>query len=350
MGDDPQPPPQRELHLRSAHTITPGRVRWLWEGRIPVGEMTLLVGRGGVGKSTLIATLVAWITTGTMKGEHLGAPHDVLYVVNEDSLKYTVVPRLIAAGADLSRVHFAHITEGLESDRVSFPLDCERIKEAAVHYGAAAVVFDPLSSNLTAKKNDQDDMRRVMERLRRTVEASGAAGIGLAHTRKAMSTNLMDAIMGSSELGNVTRSVMGVMADPDEEGTIVLSQEKNNLGRLDVPSYRYRIRTCYLADGLEPIETGQIEWLGKTDQTVSGMLADGAASPFTTKHAVGEAEEFIRAYLTAEGGEALRGEVILAGQKDGHSRPTLDRAARRLKIASRASGKGASKLWCLLAF
>ena len=43
-------------------------VRWLWEDKIPLGEITLLAGREGLGKSTIAYTLAAWITQGTMKG------------------------------------------------------------------------------------------------------------------------------------------------------------------------------------------------------------------------------------------------------------------------------------------
>jgi energy-coupling factor transporter ATP-binding protein EcfA2 len=349
VTDEHPKPPERQLTIRTANSVTPKRVRWLWRDRIPLGEMTLIVGRGGVGKSTLICTLIAWITTGRMKGEFFGRPRDVLYVVNEDSLEYTVVPRLIAAGADLERVHFTRARIGDQYDRVQFPTDCARIAEAAEHFHAVAAFFDPITSNLTAKKNDQDEMRSVLERLRRTTEQAGIAGIGLAHTRKAMSTNVLDAIMGSVELGNVTRSVMGVVADPDEDGAVVLSQEKNNLGRMDLESFRYKISSALLAadDTSDQIETGRLEWLTPTDRKTSDILHDQIATPFVSKTTVEEAMEFLRTYLMSKGGQALRGEIINTAQKEGFSRPTVERAAKRMKIVSIYSGQGAAKLWCL---
>ncbi|MGW1120674.1 AAA family ATPase [Streptomyces tanashiensis] len=85
--------------VRRASTIQPKRVRWLWapgdagDGRIPLGKLTLIVGRGGIGKSTLLAEFTAWITRGTMRGEFYEQPRDVMYVANEDSLEDTVTPR-----------------------------------------------------------------------------------------------------------------------------------------------------------------------------------------------------------------------------------------------------------------
>lgn len=354
MTDSPSPEQQRFLYARTAAGVTPKRVRWLWRDRIPLGEITLIVGRGGVGKSTLLCTFAAWITLGIMKGEFYGTPRDVIYVVNEDSLDYTVVPRLIAAGADLSRVHFAHVRVSEGFDRVQFPKDCAAIRDMAKHYNAAVVMFDPLSSNVTARKNDQDEMRAVLEKLRKVAEEAGVAGIGLAHTRKAMSTNLMDAIMGSVELGNVTRAVMGVMSDQDEEGTVLLSQEKNNLGRMDLPSYKYRIETFTIpdpaGDPLEPpIETSNIKWLGKDERTVSDLLVDSVSSGYASKGSIEECAEFMRDYLTQPnlGGEALRHELVTAAGKEGYSRSTVDRAAKKMGLTSKASGKGAARMWCL---
>ncbi|MGA4541319.1 AAA family ATPase [Uniformispora flossi] len=338
----------RQLDIAPMSSVTPKRVRWLWKDRIPVGELTLVAGKGGIGKSTLLAEWCAWITTGQMKGEYFGEPRDVLYVVNEDSLEYTVVPRLLAAGADLSRVHRVRANIGGRWDRVMLPLDCERLHEAVKHFGAPVVFLDPLSSNLTAKKIDQDEMRGALERIRKTAEQSEGAFVGLAHTKKALTTNLLDAIMGSSEMANVSRSVMGAMRDPDaDDGSIVLSQEKNNLGRLDLPSFKYGIATEWLGDPLDPdtIQTSKIVWLGKTDRTVSDMLAEGPREGGKT--ALAEAVDFVRVYLVQGGGQAMRGEVLRDGQKDGHSRSAIERAAKKLGVLSTASGQGAMRLWSL---
>lgn len=346
----------RVITSRRGDTVIPRRVRWLWApgdegwGRIPIGELTMIVGRGGIGKSTLLAEYVSWITTGTMRGEFWGIPKDVLYVANEDSLEYTVAPRMIAAGADMRRVHFIGVDMAGRKDKIILPSDCDGLAEYAKSCDAAAVMLDPLSSNLRAKSNSGDEIRPVIEIVRKMAEEANLAALGLGHTRKAVSVNLLDALLGSSELGNVCRAAMGVMADPDDEGTVVLSQEKNNLGRLhDLDSYRYKINTAAVYADNEMVETSRLEWLGRTPLKVSDMMSDSVAQGVVSKQGATECVEFINDFLSSpqQGGQALRGEILRAASGEGYSKATVERAAAKLKLVSRPSGQGAKRLWCL---
>ncbi|MEU3396522.1 AAA family ATPase [Streptomyces filamentosus] len=176
----------REIAVRRASSITPKRVRWLWapgdagDGRIPLGELTLIVGRGGIGKSTLLAEFTAWITRGGMKGEFHGKPRDVMYVANEDSLEYTVTPRLLAAGADLDRVRFIGVSTLGRTAKALLPKDCVGLAKYAQENGVAAMMLDPLSSDLDIKQGTGQEIRPVVETVRRVAETAGVACIGLA--------------------------------------------------------------------------------------------------------------------------------------------------------------------------
>lgn len=344
----------RRLVTITAADVKPKRVRWLWapgddgHGRIPMGELTLIVGRGGVGKSTLLCEFAAWITTGKMRGEYWGVPRDVLYVVNEDSLEYTVTPRLIAAGADRSRVHFVNIrTESIDGDgKVLLPLDNERIGQMARDTGAVALLLDPLASNLALDNtNNQKQVRTAVESIRITCERYGFAAIGLAHTRKAASANLMDALMGSAELGNVCRSAMGVVIDPDEEEerTVILSQEKSNLGRTDLDSFKYVIRSWTNEIDGEVISTGCVEWVGKTDTKASDVLAD----QMNNVTSAGECQKWLVGYLQSQGGEASRPDIVNAARKEGFSETTLKRAGTKARIVTVRPGFSTPSVWRL---
>src|SRR5690349_3618283 len=93
----------RRVQLQPAPT-TMRPVHWLWDQRLPLGALTLLAGREGIGKSTVAYALAAQITRGTLPGRYADQPRAVAVCATEDSWEHTISPRLVAAGADLDRV------------------------------------------------------------------------------------------------------------------------------------------------------------------------------------------------------------------------------------------------------
>jgi RecA-family ATPase len=81
-------------------------IDWLWTGWIPRKYITLVVGESGAGKSTVLADIVARITTGEpWPGEtERRTPGRVLWLGSEDGAEDMTVPRLMACNADLPRV------------------------------------------------------------------------------------------------------------------------------------------------------------------------------------------------------------------------------------------------------
>jgi hypothetical protein len=106
--------------------------------------VSLVAGREGVGKSTVVAKLVAQITKGTLPGEHFGTPKAVIVCATEDSWRQTINPRLAAAGADLDLVFRvdAYTPEGF--DTLQLPEDIERVREIVQAHNVVLIVLDPL--------------------------------------------------------------------------------------------------------------------------------------------------------------------------------------------------------------
>lgn len=100
-----EPGISRRLVLTAASQITPKPVLWGWEDRMPAGHLSLIPGREGIGKSLFLIWLTAQITRGMLPGIYHGTPRPVFYCATEDSWQHTIVPRLIAAGADLTKVY-----------------------------------------------------------------------------------------------------------------------------------------------------------------------------------------------------------------------------------------------------
>lgn len=106
----------KRLVVQRASDITPEAVNWLWSGRIAVGKTTLIGGDPGLGKSQLAIAIVATISRGGQWpcGEGLAPKRSVIVLCAEDGAADTIVPRLMAAGADLSKIHI--ITAVKEAD------------------------------------------------------------------------------------------------------------------------------------------------------------------------------------------------------------------------------------------
>lgn len=340
--------------LRRAHKVTAWEVRpqateWLWDGRVPLGEISLLAGKGGVGKSTVFAWFVAKLTRGSLKGKFFGQPRDVIYIATEDSIAKTLVPRLMAAGADLKRVHILRVENVLTGklQGLTLPLDCELLAEVVDETQSVAIFVDPLSSTLKAVKNRNDpvQVRAAMEELREFADHFNLAVFGLAHLRKQTSDNVMEAIAGSAEYGNVVRAALGAVPDPDDDqGSYVLSQEKNNLGRLDIPSWRYQIVsrsiTDYMTGEIVPGSIGKVKMIEETDVTASEIMGDSITGSSTP-----DAVEWLRHVLHAQ--PIAASDILNLAKKESISRATVFRAAKKLKVQKVRNGYGGGVTWSL---
>src|SRR5262249_29506077 len=90
-----------------AAEIEPEPVNWIWPGRLARGKQTVFAGDPGVSKSTLSATITATVTTGAIWpcNEGRSPVGSVIILSAEDGAADTIIPRLMAAGADRSKVH-----------------------------------------------------------------------------------------------------------------------------------------------------------------------------------------------------------------------------------------------------
>lgn len=340
---------KRRSKLVQASSVREARIRWLWAGRIPLGELTFIIGKGGVGKSTELARQVSLITNGKMEGEHFGTPSNVIYVASEDSWEATVKPRMVAAGADLDRVYFHRMVTGADEEETRLILeeDLPTVTEDIRSVDAVAVFFDPLSSNLGGDRNKGNEMRPIMEKIRRAAEITGTAFVGLGHVKKERVTNIIDAFLGSVEMSNVCRSAMGAVADPDQEGTYILSQEKHNLGPKP-PSLQYRIEGMEYGykegDSVETMSTSRIVIIGETDRTASQVLEE-AMQPGGGE-AVRDAAQWLGEFLE-ERGETPRDEVMKGARGEGHSQSTIKRAGTKLKVEISRRGYPSVSYWRL---
>jgi hypothetical protein len=327
--------PVRRLRLTSAAEITPKRVRWLWAGRWALGSLTIVAGEPGLGKSTIVYDRSARITRGELEGELAGQARAVFVCATEDSWEYTIVPRLMAAGADLDLIKRVDV---LDEDFVTglvLPRDIPAIAEAAAEYQAAALVLDPLTSRVQSGLDTHKDSetRRALEPLAALADSCSLTVVGLMHLNKGGGTNPLTALNGSTAFAGVARSVSFAMFDPDDEDRRrkLFGTPKNNLGRSDLATLVFRTVgvDVPIPGEEEPANVGRIEWLEEVEGSIGDAMERAQQDP-ETRTAIGDAAAWLSDYLSRCGGQADSAAIKDAGRGDGHNAKTLSRALRKL--------------------
>ncbi|MEE9293988.1 MAG: AAA family ATPase, partial [Phycisphaerae bacterium] len=234
-----------------AADVTPESVSWLWQDRFAVGKLGLLVGDPGLGKSFTTIDIASRVSSGTPWTDRLDKPNppgDVVILSAEDGIADTLVPRLIAANADRSRVF---ILEGVRRPQ-SDELDVFRLQQDVRHLEAEIqkhdtrlVVIDPLSGFFGCDRDSYRDteVRSIIAPLAAMAERSSVAVVCVAHLNKQTSNpKAIYRVLGSMGFVAAARTAWLVCKDPgDESGkNRLFVQVKNNLAR-DPGGLRFNI-------------------------------------------------------------------------------------------------------------
>lgn len=272
------------LEMIMADTIQMKAVRWLWKNRIPQGSLTLLAGAEGIGKSSLTYAIIAQVTKGTLDGVYKGTPKSVFIIATEDSWDCTIVPRLTAAGADLSRVCRVETETVRGTARpVSFPTDVEVFGDGIRENDVALVVLDPLMSRVDNGLDTHKDqeVRQALEPLVRMANDCGAAVLGIIHINKRNSADALNNTMGSRAFTAVARAVLYVAEDKEDSSTKYVSLQKSNLGPTDSPDLKFQIEGVDVGvyEGDDPEYAGEhilsskLLWTGEEYRAVQRQLS-----------------------------------------------------------------------------
>jgi KaiC/GvpD/RAD55 family RecA-like ATPase len=152
------------LKLINMRDVAVEDVKWLWHPYIPLGKLTIIQGDPGEGKTTFVLALIALLTNGEpLPEEEKGSPSiNVIYQTAEDGLADTIKPRLLAAGADCSKVLVID-----ESER-ELSLCDERLELAIKKTGARMIVLDPMQAYLGGEidMHRANEVRPIFKRLR----------------------------------------------------------------------------------------------------------------------------------------------------------------------------------------
>ena len=296
--------------------------------------------------------LAAQVSRGLLDGQSKGTPSSVLWVTTEDDYAYNVVPRLMAAGADLDRVHFLDVrlpTGGTVPPVL--PLDLEKVAAAIRQTGAVLLVVDPLVSVLDSRLDSHKDhsVRQALDPISKLARETETNVLGITHVGKSRVGDFADRVLGSRGFTGAARSVLALMRDPDdeEERRLCLGLQKSNYGdRTSVPTLSLEVRSASVQVGQETTSVGKVVLLGETSRSIADLLAD--SDDLGERADRDEATEWLRAYLEDRGGEALARDIRRDCQKDGVSYDTLKRRpCERLGVVKAKSGYQGQWLWSL---
>ena len=340
---------RRHVVLTPASTIKPRPVRWIWNGRLAKGTLALIAGPEGLGKSTLAYWMTARITRGELPGEYQGQPKSVLVCASEDSWEHTIVPRLIAAGADLDRVYRVEVKTADEfTVGLSLPRDLKAVESHAVEKDAAMLVLDPLMSRLGDELDTyrDGDVRQALEPLVAIADRTGMAIVGLIHHNKSGSTDPLQLVMASKAFTAVARSVHSVIRDPDDDTDTrrLFGTPKNNLGRGELPTLSFTIAGCVIPTDEGDAHVGRLVW----GDDVAGSIGDAmrrGAEDSGDRSATAEAAEWLTEYLFTQGGRDSSAEIKKAGKKVGHAEHSLKKARSRLGLKIERKGYPGETYW-----
>ena len=276
-------------------------VRWLWPNRIPLGRITLLVGKPGVGKSFVTLDFTARVTNGTPWPD--GSPCEkasVLILTLEDNPADTIRPRLDAMHADVTRVRVLkgvayRDADGCRRERCLTLADLPAIEKALETLGdCRLLIVDPIGDFLGGQIDSHRDneVRAVLTPLTELARRHNVAILVVMHRRKSFGDGGADeTVMGSRGFTGIARSVWHVTRDANDKKRRLFLPGKQNLAE-ETPGLAFRIVD----------EPPRVEWEREPVNMTAdeGLEAERQASrPGPEADALEDAKAFLLATLSA---------------------------------------------------
>ena len=301
------------LSLINMADVESKNVEFLWYPYIPYGKITIIQGDPGEGKTTAVLRIAALLTKGEKlpEDDQEREPVNVIYQTAEDGLGDTIKPRLLAAGADCSRVMVID-----DNDRALTMMDA-RLEEAIIQTKARLVVLDPIQGFLGAEvdMHRANEIRPLMKRVAVLAEKYHCAIILIGHMNKNSNGKSSYRGLGSIDFQAAARSVLIVGRIKDEPEVRVVCHTKSSLAP-EGKAIAFRLD-----------KNNGFEWIGEYDISADELLNGEGKGQKTRK-----AKEFLLEIL-ADGGMAQK-KIEEEAEKLGIKKKTLRNAKMELEIDS----------------
>jgi putative DNA primase/helicase len=341
------PPPVR-LIRGDAVILEP--VRWLWPGYLPAGMLTILGGAPGCGKTTIALSLAATVTRGGIwpDGSRCTEPGDVLIWSGEDGNAVTAA-RLVAAGADMRRVHFIDGMEGRDGTAFDPGRDMLALETTAEALSSPRLlILDPIVSAVAGDSHKGAEVRRALQPVVTLGQRLSCAVLGITHFSKGTAgRDPIERVTGSIAFAALARLVLvaaKVKAEPDDdaEPRRVLMRAKSNIGP-DDGGFAYTLERVEVAS---EVEGQRVRWLEALQGSARELLADAETDQEDDDGTTGASVDGFLRGLLADGpvsAKSIKGDADGAG----YAWRTVQRSAGRIGVERRKEGMKAGWVWAL---
>lgn len=331
-GDPETARTNKHVTFVRAEVIEQRPIDWLWNLRLARGKIALIAGDPGVGKSSVIADIVARSSAARMWPDAGFAPRGNCIILSaEDAADDTICPRLEIAGADMSHVFLMRMA-GKPGTRLTFSIgqDLPLLATAIEQLGDAILLaIDPITAYLGDRVDTHQTaaVRAVLEPLDAFAAYYRCAIFAVTHPPKAMQSKAINAFTGSLAFVAAARTAFVAVEEPQTDRRLLLPV-KSNVGPL-APGIAYRLVPAQTSKGIAGV---RVEWDSEPVKITANEAIYAAAEDARGGGQKREAEEFLEAYLEAQPMPVEK--VQAAAKANGISERTLDRAKKSLRIVS----------------
>lgn len=286
-------------------------ISWLWNARIPFGCVTLLEGDGGVGKSSVVASLGSAISSGCALPDDVPKePMAVLLLAAEDDPSVVLRPRFERNGANLDLVRCFDQAMLLNKEGFEF------LRAEISKHSIRLVVIDPIVSFLgqAIDASKATDVRSVMQPLHSLAKDLNCAIVVVRHWNKSSQATASQRGSGSVDFRNAARSVLQVIK---ADNLRYLTLEKSNYG-VDGKTLTFAL------------ENKSVTWTGTSELKADEIIREGSQAFGETASEIDEAIVFLNEELCT--GPVQSKLIEQNATALGISKATLRRAKKKLGV------------------
>ena len=339
---------EQTLNLISANDIKPEPVKWLWNQWLAEGKLEILAGTPGTGKTTLTLAMAAIISKGGIWPDGDKADKgNVIIWSGEDDANDTVIPRLMANGADLNNIHIVgNVENGTEHKPFDPATDLPLLLDALTAIeNIKLIIVDPVISLVSGDSHKNSETRRALQPLVTLASKIGACVLGISHlTKGSAGKDPVERISGSLAFGALARVVLIAARSADTESTDqrILARAKSNVG-IDQGGFAYDVEITTLPHHAA-IEAMKIKWLQPLPGSARELLAIAEQVP--DDEPVNEAEQhevvvWLKQVLADGPLDSKKVEQL--AKECGYSRSRLHRYRKQAGVEANVEGFGKDK-------